>query len=154
METNLLKITVLFIILIAFFFPLTAQGVEIKSPLAYSSFQELINRIIDFIFWIAISIAPIIIIVGGFYFLTAAGDPEKINTAKKIILWALIGLLIIISAKGLITLFREIFLARCAEYCQKLNYSGSCESNVSGCVTWFKDEGCPSSRPYCCCRYR
>jgi len=50
------------------------------------------------------------IIVAGFYFITATGDPAKIDTAKKIILWTLIGLLVVISAKGLIALFKEIFL--------------------------------------------
>jgi len=53
-------------------------------------------------------ITPIMILVAGFFFITAQGEPEKILKAKKIVLWSLIGLLVITSAKGLTALFAEI----------------------------------------------
>lgn len=91
--------------------PLTtqAQVIKIENPLGAESFEDLLYRVINFIFVLALGIAPIMIIVAGFYFITATGEPEKIQTAKKIILWTLIGLLIVICAKGLITLFKQIF---------------------------------------------
>ncbi len=99
------------IALVSFFFPLIANGfvVRIENPLEADTFWEFIDKIIDAIFNLSLVIAPIIIIVAGFHFITAMGQPEKINTAKKIILWTLIGLLIVISAKGLVRFFREIF---------------------------------------------
>ena len=104
-------VTILFVLsLFVCFFPLTVQAdVTIDNPLQWNSFWELINKIIDFIFYLSLGIAPIMIIVAGFYFITAAGDPAKIEIAKKIILWTLIGLLVIMSAKGLIALFGQIF---------------------------------------------
>jgi len=48
------------------------------------------------------------IIVAGYYFVTAAGDPEKIQTAKRIILWTLIGLLVLFCATGLIELLKTV----------------------------------------------
>jgi hypothetical protein len=84
-------------------------GVEIENPLQWNSFAELLDAIINFLFYLAVGIAPIMIIVAGFYFVTAAGNPDKIETAKKIVLWALIGLLVVMSAKGLIALFGRIF---------------------------------------------
>ena len=83
--------------------------VEIKNPLKWDSFTGLLNAIIDFLFNISLGVAPIMIIVAGFYFITAEGDPEKVKTAKQIILWTLVGLLVIIGAKGLIALFGQIF---------------------------------------------
>jgi len=80
---------------------------EIPNPLKAKSFQELIYNIIDFLFVLAIPLATLMIIVAGFYFVTAAGSPEKITTAKNIILWTLIGFLIILMAKGLIWFLME-----------------------------------------------
>jgi len=97
------------ILLIATFIPLAVQGVTIDNPLAANSFAELIDAIINIIFYLAVAIAPIMFIVAGFYFITAAGEPEKILIAKKMILWTFIGLLVVVSAKGLIMLFGEVF---------------------------------------------
>lgn len=110
MKTCLSKYFIL-LLLIAILAPLTTEAitVEIENPLAAKNFWDLIDKLIDFIFYLAIPIAAIMITVAGFRFVTAAGDPEKIQTAKKMILWVLIGLLIVISAKGLIMLFGEIF---------------------------------------------
>ena len=97
------------ILLIVIFIPLTVGAVTIDNPLAADSFADLIDAIIDIIFYLAIFVAPIMIIVAGFYFITAAGEPEKINIAKKMILWTFIGLLIVFLAKGLIVFFAEMF---------------------------------------------
>ncbi len=97
------------ILLIVVLTPLAVEAVTIDNPLAANSFAELIDAIINIIFYLAMLIAPIMIIVAGFYFVTAAGEPEKINIAKKMILWTLIGLLVVMSAKGFIMLFGEIF---------------------------------------------
>jgi len=109
MRTCFFKLLI-FLLIVVFLIPLTVEGVTITNPLEYESFTDLIYKIIDFLFYLALGIAPIMIIVAGFYFITATGDPAKIDTAKKIILWTLIGLLVVISAKGLIALFKEIFL--------------------------------------------
>jgi hypothetical protein len=104
--------TLLIVVLLgSLFVPLISKGVEvrIRNPLKAESLTGLLDAIINFIFYLALAIAPIMIIVAGFYFITAAGDPEKIMTAKKLVLWVLIGLLIVFCAKGLIALFKEIF---------------------------------------------
>ena len=100
------------LLLSSFFLPLISEAITIPNPLEANSFTELLNAIIDFIFYLALGIAPIMIIVAGFFFITAQGDPEKINTAKRIILWVLIGLIIVLCAKGLIKLFGDIFGVR------------------------------------------
>jgi len=99
-------------LLIAVLIPLTAEAITVKieNPLGpNTTFWDLIDKLIDFIFYLAIAVAPIMFIVAGFYFITAAGDPEKINIAKKMILWVLIGLLIVFLAKALIVFFGEMF---------------------------------------------
>lgn len=81
----------------------------ICNPLEAKSFAELIENIIKFIFNLALWIAPIMFIIAGFYYITATGDPAKIQTAKNIILYTVIGLIIVISARGLVVLFETIF---------------------------------------------
>jgi hypothetical protein len=47
--------------------------------------------------------------VAGFYFITAAGDPKHITTAKQIILYTLIGLGIILSAEAIVEFLEKMF---------------------------------------------
>ncbi|MFC1663716.1 pilin [Patescibacteria group bacterium] len=82
--------------------------IEINNPLDTESFEELIDNIINFIFMVAIVAAPAMIIIGGFFLVTAVGDPEKIDRGKRIIFWSLVGLVIIMLAKGLISALETI----------------------------------------------
>ncbi len=77
-------------------------SIELQPPTKHETFGDLINAIINFLFTVSLALAPLLIIVGGFYFVTAAGDPSKIETGKRIILYTVIGLLIVMLAKGLI----------------------------------------------------
>ena len=96
------------LLLSSFFLPLITEAVSMPNPIESQSFFELLNKIIDFIFAISIPITALMIIIAGFYFITAQGEPEKIQTAKRIIIWALIGFLIVLLAKGLIKLLEQI----------------------------------------------
>lgn len=90
--------------------PMAAGAIEIENPIQAQDFTELLNRIIDIIFYLSLAIAPLMLIVAGFYFVTAEGEPKKIDTAKNIIKWVLIGLLVIFCSKGIIDLIdKSIF---------------------------------------------
>jgi len=78
------------------------------SPIIHTTFGALIDAIIKFIFNVAIVVVPLLIIIGAFSLLTAAGDPKKITTGKNIITYTLIGLAIILLAKGLIAIIEEV----------------------------------------------
>lgn len=84
-------------------------AVCICNPLTAKDFPSLINNIIDFLWKFGIAVVPIVIIIAGYYFVTSMGDPAKISQAKKMILYALIGLLIIGMSKGIVVLIQEVF---------------------------------------------
>lgn len=84
-------------------------ALEIPNPLESDSFQELIIAIGDILFTIALAVVPLMIVIAGFYFLISAGDPAKVTIAKNIILYTLIGVLIMASARGLIAILQTIF---------------------------------------------
>lgn len=109
MQRYLSKILI-FLLVISFVVPLiTNAQVQIQNPLNYRSFAELLGAVVGFLMKLAIPIATIAIIIGGFYFITAGGNPDKIKVAKQIIIWALIGLIIVLSAWGFIAIIKDIF---------------------------------------------
>lgn len=98
----------LLLVLGSFLIPLTVSGIEISNPLEYDTFEKLIESLINFIFGLAIAVAPIMFIIAGFLFLTAAGNPERIDRAKKMIWYTVIGLAIVLLSRALIEVIREI----------------------------------------------
>jgi len=85
-------------------------GISFKliNPLYATTVTDLIDGIINFIWYIAIVFAPIMFLVGGYTFLTSGGDPEKLRKGKNIMMYAAIGLAIVLVAKGLIALIKDI----------------------------------------------
>ncbi|MCX6764988.1 MAG: hypothetical protein NT148_00400 [Candidatus Nealsonbacteria bacterium] len=93
-------------LLIAIFAPAVSFAVSIPNPLTTSDFQTLINRLIDLVFTIGLALAPIAIIIAGILFMTAQGEPGKIQTAQNIIKWTFIGLIILICSKAIVSLIQ------------------------------------------------
>lgn len=63
-----------------------------------------LNRILQIVFGLAASIALLIIVIAGFRYIVAAGDPEGVSRAKKAILYAVIGLLVSLAAFSIVTI--------------------------------------------------
>lgn len=80
----------------------------IENPIQSESFTELFEVITKWITDIALVIAPLIIVYGGFLHITSAGDPAKSSQGKKVILYAAIGLMIALLARSLISILEEI----------------------------------------------
>jgi magnesium-transporting ATPase (P-type) len=96
------------ILLFSLLVPLFTKAITFNPPFETKSFEELIDAIINFIFWVAMAIVPIMIIVAAFYFLTSGGNTEKLNTAKKIILFTFIGLFIVLLGKGIVAIIKQV----------------------------------------------
>jgi len=74
-----------------------------------------VNSIPDFIVKVMDAIQPMIllmavffIILSGFQFLKAQGEPDKIKTAQTNIKWTLVGVAIVVGARALIALIIDI----------------------------------------------
>jgi len=80
----------------------------IENPLKATSFQELLDSLINFIFFLGIVLTPLMVVIAGFYLMTAAGDPHRVQTAKQIFLYTCVGLAIILFAKGLVSVLKAI----------------------------------------------
>ena len=100
----------IFLILFCLVFPviISAETTKIENPLEYDSFDKLVKAVIGYFFWLAIALTPLLVIVGAFYLMTAAGDPEKITKGKNIILWTCIGFAVILFSWGIIALIQGV----------------------------------------------
>jgi uncharacterized membrane protein len=107
MSPPFLKI-ILFLFLFSVLAPLITQAITITSPTTWTTFEDLINAIINFVLYVAIAIFPIMVIISAFFFLSSGGDPAKVKTAKTILLYAVIGLCIVLLAKGIISMLKQL----------------------------------------------
>ncbi|HOX30244.1 MAG TPA: hypothetical protein P5080_03780 [Candidatus Paceibacterota bacterium] len=82
--------------------------VKVDNPIKAESLEDIIENVINFFFTVAIIICPLIIIIGGFMMVTSGGDPGKVETGKKMVYYALIGLGIVVLAKGFVLALRQI----------------------------------------------
>ena len=86
--------------------PIFVSAITIENPLGYDSLEDFIARLSNFILAISLAIAPFLILIGAFYILTSAGEPKKVMTGQKIIMYTAVGLGIILFAKAIISLVR------------------------------------------------
>ncbi len=67
------------------------------------SLRELVKTIVNFFLTFLGLLAVIMIIYGGFLYVTAAGKEDKVETAKKIIMYSVIGILIIMLSFAIVS---------------------------------------------------
>lgn len=86
---------------------------NLKDPLCGNQpncdFGTIANGLIGFLITISIPLTAILVLVGGFQIMTAAGDPQKVSTGKKTILYAAIGFTVVWFSKGVVTLIQSLF---------------------------------------------
>lgn len=114
MKSSVLKIIIV-LFLFNIIFPLTIQAITFDNPLCppanphcNMTFLDMIDRITNFIFTIGVAIFPIMAIIGGFLFLSSGGDPAKLKKAKELLLYAIIGLIIVLFAWAIISVIKSV----------------------------------------------
>jgi uncharacterized membrane protein len=70
-----------------------------KCPDETSTFNNLIRTVLIFLSAIVGAVAVIMLIVGGFRYITSGGNSENVTKAKNTIIYALIGLVIVALAQ-------------------------------------------------------
>lgn len=85
-----------------------SDTVVICSPIGAQTWGELIDSITTYILWIATALAPALILIGGLYFVIGGGSEEKVRRAKRIITYTIIGYVIVLFAKGLVSILQNL----------------------------------------------
>ena len=79
------------------------SSVSITNPLKSKTLLEFLNSILDVIMVFAVPIIVFFIIYAGFKFVMARGNETEITTAKNALLFAVIGGVIILGAKVILS---------------------------------------------------
>lgn len=106
------------IIIIAFCFVLAGSVLAIKpiftDPInpsgggGISGFEAMLIKIMRWLWPISIVVAVLMVMVGAYYFVFSGGDPTKVATAKKVVTYALLGVVIVGSAIGIWNIIKAI----------------------------------------------
>lgn len=99
--------SLLFLILLASAFSANAV-IEFGNPSSITSIQDLVSSITNWILGIAAGLVILFLIIGGIYYISSAGDDKQIEEAKKIIKYAVIGLIIILISYSLVLALNNI----------------------------------------------
>jgi len=62
-----------------------------------------VGKVLDIVFAFSASIAVLIIVVAGFRYILAHGDPNATAQAKMAIIYSLVGLLVVMTAYSIVT---------------------------------------------------
>ena len=71
--------------------------------------KEATDAFMEFALLVGFAIGPILIIYAGFLLLTKQDDPTAAGQAKKIILWTVVSLSIMLFAKGIPSVVKDLF---------------------------------------------
>ena|SRR3989338_1834578 len=80
----------------------------ICNPLTTAKFTDVVDRILNILFFVAIAVAPVMILVAGFKFLTGGGSPETLKGARTMLIWTGVGFGIILLSKGIVVILRGV----------------------------------------------
>jgi len=80
----------------------------LRNPLTVTSLPDFIDVIANWLLSIALVLAPILIVIAGIILMTASGDPNRVSTGKRMLLWTVVGFLIILLSRALVTIIRSV----------------------------------------------
>lgn len=84
--------------------------ISLENPFnGIGNIKEASNALMEFLLLVAFAVGPILIIYAGFLLLTKPGDAAAITQAKKIILWTVISLSVMLFAKGIPSVVKDLF---------------------------------------------
>ncbi len=76
-------------------------GVSLPNPLSVTTVPDLVDKIATFIVELASPVFVIMLLVGAFQMLGAAGNESKFAQGKKTITYTIVGMAVVLAAKGI-----------------------------------------------------
>lgn len=74
---------------------------QFENPIAAGNLYDLLVAILNSIIYIVFPIIVMMIIYTGFLFVSAQGNPSKLEEARRALLWTIIGAIVILGSKAL-----------------------------------------------------
>lgn len=73
------------------------------------SFQEIFGKLTDLLIFIVGAVSILMVVWGGLLFVLSAGDSGRIKTARETILYAVVGVIVALSAFAIVSFIRGRF---------------------------------------------
>lgn len=86
-----------------------AMDINITNPITTSDFSVLLANFLKWILSVAGSLALLMLITGGVFYVTSSGNDQRVETSKKMITWTLLGLILILASYSIIVVIDELF---------------------------------------------
>ncbi len=90
-----------------------STGGGLPNPLQYDTIEEVLRAVWGYLFAISIPLVAIMVIIGAFQIMFAAGNVERLETGKKTVLYAVIGFAIVLLAGGIVSVVGELLGVNC-----------------------------------------
>ncbi len=75
---------------------------SITATEADNDIKGIVTEIVDILLYVVGVVSVIMIIIGGLRYITSSGDSSNVTAAKNTILYAIVGLVIVIFAKAIV----------------------------------------------------
>jgi hypothetical protein len=72
-----------------------------RSPLQSATLEDFLLAILNVVIYIMYPIIVLMIVYTGFLFVSAQGNPAKLQEARRALVWTVIGALVILGSKAL-----------------------------------------------------
>lgn len=83
--------------------------VEIPNPISAGDFPTLVNQIADWLLSIGLIISTGVVIWSAYLFLFAGGNKDRVTQARNTLWYAIIGIVILLLAKGVASIIASFF---------------------------------------------
>ncbi len=83
--------------------PVHAADVTLYNPLGETDVRIILGTVIKGFLSIIGSLALVMFIYGGMFWLTSAGNPDRIKKGREIIVWATLGLVVVFAAYAIVS---------------------------------------------------
>lgn len=87
----------------------TVGSIEFVNPIETDDFTDLVQNVLRWILSIAGGIALFMLIYGGVIYITSTGDPQRAEQGKRIVVWTIVGLIVILLSYSIIMVVEDIF---------------------------------------------
>ena len=91
--------------------PTPETNIKTDVPPPDSNVENAIGKITNWFFVVVLCVAVIFLLVAGFQFITASGDPDKVNSARQNVMYAMVGVAVAVLAKGIVSLIQGLLKA-------------------------------------------
>lgn len=96
------------VIFISLFCLASSTLAQITNPIGASDFGTLLTQIATAVGTLIATLGTAMIVVAGILYLTSAGSPERIGTAKKALIYAIAGIAIGLAANAIVSIVKDI----------------------------------------------